>query len=775
MKRNRFATPLVWLISVVLWSSAVAAPQSRPPTASLAPHDVLGFDPGDDRKLASWAQIVEYFQKLDTASDRVLVQELGRTTLDRPFLLATISAPENLRQLDRYRDIQRRLADPRTISSGADAERLIAEGKTVVLVTFGVHSTEVGSTLSSTLVAHRLASDDSPDGREILQNCIVLLVPSLNPDGVDIVNNWYRRTLGTPYEGSGPPELYHHYVGHDNNRDWYAFTQVETQLTVDKVHNAWHPQIVHDVHQMGSFGSRLFVPPYIDPVEPNVDPLIVQGVNFMGTAMAWELTAQGLPGIVLNGIYDAWTPARAYQHYHGGIRILSETASARLATPIAIRFDQLQLGRNYDPKTSSWNFPMPWRGGQWRLRDIVTYQTSGVFALMRNAARYRDRWLRNFYLIGQRAIAPGEGKPFAFLLLEEGSNPDGYARLVQILLRGAVEIHRAQQPFQADGTTYPAGTLVIPLAQPYGSFAKTLLEVQQYPDLREYPGGPPKQPYDVTAHTLPLLMNVRAVAVHRAFPADLRRIEQPPPLEQRLKPASAARLGLYKSYAASMDEGWTRWILDQYRIPYTSLHDAEIRAGNLRAKFAVILFPDQSPAPIVRGLSTSAYPAEYAGGLSAAGLAELRKFVQSGGRLVALNGASDFAIETFDLPVRNVLRGLSAKEFYCPGSILKLALNASHPLAKGMPVDTIAWFEDGGAYELTESGGSSVRVIARYGEGDPLLSGWILGPNYVTGKAAIVEANVGDGAVVLFGFRPQYRGQSVATFPLFFNAATSLP
>ncbi len=210
--------------------------------------------------------------------------------------------------------------------------QLIKEGKTIVLITCGIHSTEVGGYLSSMLIAHRLASSNDPEIKKILDNTIVLLVPSLNPDGVDIVNNWYEKTLGTPYEGTEPPELYHKYVGHDNNRDWYAFTQVETQLTVDKIHNVWHPQIVHDIHQQGQNGSRLFLPPYMQPVEPNVPKQIVEGYTELGNYMAKTLRDKGFQGITTNSTYDAWTPARAYSHYHGGVRILSETASARLAT-----------------------------------------------------------------------------------------------------------------------------------------------------------------------------------------------------------------------------------------------------------------------------------------------------------------------------------------------------------------------------------------------------------------------------------------------------------
>src|SRR5687767_9124286 len=383
-----------------------------------APEEVLGFVPGDDRKLASWNQIVEYFERLDQSSDRVIFETLGRTSMNKPFVMATISSPANLAKLDDYKQIQAQLADPRRLGAPNVRDRkaadLITRGKTVVLITCGIHSTEVGSTLSSTLIAHRLASSNEPEIQEILRNTIVLLVPSLNPDGVDIVKNWYDKTLGTPYEGTEPPELYHKYVGHDNNRDWYAFTQVETQLTVDKLHNAWHPQIVHDIHQQGAFGSRLFLPPYMQPVEPNVPKQIVEGYTELGNWMAGEMRKAGFRGITTNSTYDAWTPARAYSHYHGGVRILSETASARIASPRTVSFDELRSresseGSNspgYDPKRESANFGPVWRGGEWKLGDITNYMTTGAFTLLKHAAQNRERWLQRFYEIGKEAVRP---------------------------------------------------------------------------------------------------------------------------------------------------------------------------------------------------------------------------------------------------------------------------------------------------------------------------------------------------------------------------------
>src|SRR3989454_422371 len=253
-----------------------------------------------------------------------------------------------------------KLAGPRHVKTSREAQEAVRDGKTIVLVTSGIHSNEVGGHLTPAALAYRLASDTSAATRETLDKVVLWRAPSLNPDGVTIVTRWYNPTLGTAAEGTDPPELYHHYTGHDDNRDWYAFTQVETQLVVDSIYNLWHPQIANDIHQQDTDGSRLFLPPYLDPIEPNVDPLLVDGANALGTAIAWELAGQGKTGISINAIYDAWTPARAYQHYHGGVRILSEAANANLASPIDVPFDQLAVrarGAARDPASRSGGDP----------------------------------------------------------------------------------------------------------------------------------------------------------------------------------------------------------------------------------------------------------------------------------------------------------------------------------------------------------------------------------------------------------------------------------
>ncbi len=837
MTRHRL---LIFCVGIVLFSiilpvltgvEAQTGPQ-RVQAPAPAPEAVLGFRAGEERKLANWDQFLAYFRRLAETSDRVRVDELGKTTLKRPFVVATISSAENLKRLDNLKEIQRKLADPRLLASagGEAVADLIGSGKTIVVITCSIHSTEVGGVFTAAELAYRLVSENTQESRQILENVVLLLVPSLNPDGTDIVADWYRKTLGTGAEGTPPPELYHYYTGHDNNRDWYAFTQIETQLTVDKLLNVWHPQILHDIHQMGGTGARFFVPPYIDPWEPNIDPAIIAGVNALGSSMAWEMTSQGKSGVVINGIFDAWTPARAYAHYHAGLRILSETASARLATPVEIPFDRLGTGPNYSAKTASWNFPKPWSGGKWTLRDIIDYQTSGAWALLNHAARHRELYLRNFYEVGKRAVE-ARGMPYAFLLpepevpksladafkrlnqdlknvtgtpqqkheqgealvkavTEEPSSAEevgyyykteGVDRLLLILKRGGVEVSRAVNAFTADGVEYPAGTHIVIMKQPYGAFAKSLLESQTYPDLREYPGGPPRRPYDVAAHTLSLMMNVKAIPVRESFKVEARPEPTALVIQSRIRSNPGVRLAIYKNYLPSMDEGWTRWVFDQYKFPYSSLFDAEVRAGNLPAKYDTIIIPDQSVAALVNGLPgatggetsseevPSGYPPEIAGGLGEAGIRALRDFVEAGGTLITLNNASNFAIEKLGAPVRNLLRGVSARDFYCPGSILRTQLDDSSPLTFGLENQSIAWFENSPVFEITDPAGA--RAIARYPESDnPLLSGWILGDRLIRGKAAMVEARLGKGRIILFGFRPQYRGQSLATLPLLFNA-----
>lgn len=766
---------LLALLAPVVRLAAQQRPHRVPP-----PSAVLGFVPGTDRKLVDWEPIVAYFRALEAASDRVVVRQIGRSTQGAPFIVAFISSPANLARLPALQGIQRQLADPRLVRDSTAAERLLRRGKVFVLLTSDIHSTEVGGSLSPLEIAYRLASGTSPDILEVLNSVVLMLVPSLNPDGTSIVAHWYAQTLGTNAEGTSPPELYNRYTGHDDNRDWYAFTQVETRLVVDSLYDVWHPQVTLDLHQQGRNGPRIFIPPYFDPIEPNVDPLLVQGENALGLAMAWTMTADRFTGVAVHSQYDAWTPGRAFQHYHGALRVLTETASARLASPVDVPFDSLRAGDGIDPRSAGWNFVAPWPGGSWTLGDIVRYQTGSSLALLERVAHDRELWMRDSHLVAARAVHGWPGWPFAFVIPTAGQNSVAVATLLEIFRHAQVEVRAALGSFTIGRERFYAGTYVVVLRQPYAAFAKAMLERQSYPDLRQYPGGPPRRPYDVTAHTLPLLLGVRVLAVADSLPVALSAPVSTPPPEYRLaglapggaKPG-AVRTGVYRSSVPTPDEGWTRWLFDTWGLSYESVADSTIRAGNLGARFDVIILPDEDPRAILSGLPAGRYPARYTGGVGGAGVQALHAFVDSGGTLIALNQACDFAIGAFDLPVVDVLVDVAPSDFFAPGSILRLQLDPADPLADGMPAQTIAWFESGPAFDVTDP--ARARVTGRFPSdpGEVLLSGWLLGAARLAGKAALVDVRSGRGHVVLFGFRPQYRGQSLATYPLLFNAIRS--
>ena len=748
---------------------ATALPATLPAQIP-TPTDHFGFPMGAAGKLANWDALTAYYEALARTSDRVTVDTLGPTTMGRPFVMLTITSPANHARLDDLHRMQRQLADPRTVSGPGELQRLLDEGRTIVMITHAIHSTEVGSAQVAAKLAHHLASSDDERVREILDNVVLLQIPSLNPDGTQWVNDFYNEHAGTEYEGRSPPWLYHFYVGHDNNRDWFTFYQKETQHTV-RAQNDWHPQIVHDIHQMGSGGARIFFPPYIDPIEPNVDPGLVAAVNQLGAYMAAELTSQGKKGVVINAIYDGYHPGRAYMHYHGGARILSETASARLATTMYVPRETVAGGREYEASQAAWNFPWPWRGGEWGLPDIVEYQFSGAMALLVNAAKNRRFWLENFHRVAERAVAGWESWPAAWVIPGGQENELGVRSVLRILTMGDVEVRRAEGDFSAGGAMYPAGSHVVVMRQPNAAFAQTLLIVQEYPDMREYPGGPPKRPYDVTAHTLPLLMGIEAVALESEPEVALSDPIEVPEVEYRLPDAlsgpDAPRVGLYKGHDEPMIAGWTRWMFDTHAMRYDSLHDVRIRAGSLGDDYDVMIFQSQSDRSISRGNAPGSLPERYTGGIGEEGRAAVREFVESGGRLVVMEEAADFAIGLFGLQVGDPTEGLSTTEFYVPGSILRVDLQPD-PLASGYDGSTAAWYwRSSRGFTVDDD---RVEVLGRYGRDNPVIAGWILGPERLAGQPALLRARVGRGEVIFFGFQPNYRGQSIVTWPLLFNA-----
>jgi hypothetical protein len=510
-QRRSMRTTIAIAAALCAWLSA-----APPAVAQEIPHptDFFGFAIGTDGELARYPRILDYLQLLATESDRVEYERRGTTTLGNPYVLATVSSPANLARLDRLVEINHRLNDPRGLSE-ADALALAREGVPFYFLYATIHSTEVGNTQTLVNIAHRLATDGSPEMAEILDNVVLLVVPSQNPDGqVLVINHWYE-TQDTSFTRTYP-DLYHHYAGHDNNRDWFMFTQAETRLALD-IHRELKPQVTHDMHQMGPNGARIFVPPYKDPHDPNIHPLLLEGQAQIGMAMAGALVSEGKGGVVYDEQYDLWAPARQYMVYHGQPRILTEIASARLADPfVNPAGSEVPLG----PQDARVNFPMPYDKGVWRLGDIVDYGYTAVFAALEQVSKNRTSWMENYYKVHRDWVSRDEA-PYAFVISADQRDPFETYELLELLHTAEVEIDQAGNDFTAGNRRYPAGSWVVQLAQPAGAFAKTMLETQVYPDLRYYPGGPPIAPYDVTAQTLGLLMGVDVDQIDQPVEADL--------------------------------------------------------------------------------------------------------------------------------------------------------------------------------------------------------------------------------------------------------------
>ncbi len=507
---------LFLVVALSVWSCAVDTKSGSIPH----PSEYFGREIGDPGVLIPHSKILEYYRFMEERSDRVKVVEIGETTEGRPFYYAIVTSPENHARLDNLINMNSNLYDPRGVSDG-EIQQIVREGKTFMVANHQIHSTEVGASQGALLMAHRMATGDDHEVSRILDNVVLIHVPVHNPDGQERVYEWLDKWRGTEHENSRPPFLYQKYVGHDNNRDWYMFTQVETQLSIE-IQNKFHPQFTLDQHQMGSRGARIFVPPFEDPWEPGIDPALIASNNMIGTYMGQYLTSRGLKGVEWKNRYDAWTPARAYYHYHGGVRILTEVAGANFADELDIPFDS--LGSDY--QRLRWNFPMPWEGGTWTFKEIVNYHYTSSMAALLAGADLREQLLAGMAASQKRSVEPGEDSPFAFIVPYNQTDPPTATKLLQVLEMADVEIEKAQTSFSVAGNKYGEGSHVIRFAQPAGRFAKTVLERQDYPKIFMYEGGPLDPPYDVTAHTLPLLMNVDVDFVYEPFSANLTKVDE---------------------------------------------------------------------------------------------------------------------------------------------------------------------------------------------------------------------------------------------------------
>jgi hypothetical protein len=499
----------------------------------LTPKSYFGFELGADGKLASWKSIVGYYHKLDSASDRILVKELGQSTLGNPFILIIITAPENMTRLERLSEISRNLADPRG-RSRAQIAQLIDEGKSIVAVSCGLHATEIGPTQMAPGLAYRLATANDKQTREILQNSVFLLFACFNPDGTEMVFDWIEKTRDTKYQGSSLPVLYHHYAGHDNNRDSYMLSLKESQMFAKVVYHEWIPQMYLDIHQMGSYGARLYVPPYHDPINPNVDPLNWIEHELVGANMQIALERAGMTGIVAGAPYTGWWfPSFHMSTNHRNIvGMLTETASARLVWPIYIHPHQLRPhGRSHAEYEPMQVFPNPWPGGWWRLADMVRQQEISTYALLETAANNRELLLRNKVFKAQRIIEKGnQGPEYAYIIPAKQHDRLTVDKLVGILMQNNIEVHRANVDFETNGRVSHAGDYIISLAQPNGALVKSLLAEAHYPDnaITRRADGSILRPYDMANFVLAEHMGVQVFPASQKINVELEQLTELP-------------------------------------------------------------------------------------------------------------------------------------------------------------------------------------------------------------------------------------------------------
>jgi hypothetical protein len=508
---NRF---LVWsLVCFTVFSFSVSSQAETLPASVPDPESVFGFKPGSDRELIDYEQLIDYVAQVAEVSPRVTVSEIGRTTLDRPMKLIFISSPENLDRLDELRSINRRLAlDP----SIPDPERreLIQDSPVTLMATLSMHSTEVAPAQTLPLLTYSLATADDTETLQWLDDVVILVVASLNPDGMDMIVEHYRENLGTPYEGGSMPGLYHHYVGHDNNRDFVALTQAESRAVSRTFSTEWYPQILMDKHQMGRTGPRYFVPRYHDPIAENIDGGLWTWSDVFGSGMAREIGASGLTGVASNWTFDEyWPGATTTSHWKGIISLLTEAASAKIATPVFVEKNELRVrGKGLSEYKKSVNMPSPWPGGWWRLGDIVNYELASWRGALKTASNMRQEILAFRNDLCRAEVVRGQTEPpFYYVIPSIQHDPSERDHLVELLGEHGVEIAEVSEEVTVEGHTFAAGDLVVSLAQAYRPFIKEVMEHQRYPVRHYTPGGEIIRPYDITSWSLPLHLGVTAI------------------------------------------------------------------------------------------------------------------------------------------------------------------------------------------------------------------------------------------------------------------------
>jgi hypothetical protein len=877
-----------------------------------SPRQHFGFNIGDDYQLATYTQFVEYWQKLDKESDRMKVVEIGKTAEGRPQLMAIITSPDNHKRLDRYKEISRRLALAEGLTD-EQARALAREGKGVVWFDGGLHATEVLGAHQLIETVYRLVTRTDAETTRFLNDLIILAVHA-NPDGMELVSNWYMREKeSTRRSTSGLPRLYQKYIGHDNNRDFYLSSQPETTNMNRVLYIEWLPQIMYNHHQSGPAGTVMFAPPFRDPFNYNFDPLIPAQLDLVGAAMHSRFAAEGKPGVTSRrgANYSTWWNGglRTMAYFHNIIGLLTETIGN--PTPIEIPF----LPSRQLPDS---NLHLPIEPQAWHFKQSIEYSVTANYAVFDIASRNRENFLFNIYQMGKNSIARGNTDSWtptprrviaaqAALKTESSAEGSGQGRggsagqaefktllrdpatrdprgfilpadqrdfptatsFINALIKTGVAVHRATAPFSVGGKTYPAGSWVVKSAQAFRPHVLDMFEPQDHPDDIPYPGGPPTRPYDSAGWTLAYQMGVQFDRILDGFDGPFEKVsglQQPPAgkvsdgitgpcvlshatnnafiavnrllaaghtvlwnqrgdggfvvtaprdvlqklavdlgVSFELPPSGLVtsdaielrklRIALADHYGGSMPSGWTRWLLEQYEFPFEVVFPKAVDAGNLSARYDVIIFPS-GVGPSASGSgggrgssggssqsSRTNVPAEFdsmVGSYTSDRTGpHLRRFLDEGGTILAVGRSSMNLAELMDLPVSNHLverspdgttRPLPAQKYYIPGSVLQMAVDNTVPIAHGITNPVDIFFDNSPVFELAPDATlKGVRPVAWFNTATPLRSGWAYGQGYLEGGVQVLDAAVGKGKLYLFAPEITFRAQPAGTFKFLFN------
>jgi Zinc carboxypeptidase len=530
---RRCAVALICALTAML----VAAPAQAAPIP--APKQYFGFELGTTGKLARFSKIQSYLKLIGDNSNRADYFNLGTTTNGNEMPLLHVSAPKNLQNVDAILAANDRLANPRGLSE-EDAKELAAGHIPVYYLEAGMHSTEVGPVQVIPDIVHRLATERSPEINRILNEMLIIVLPAANPDGSHLVTDFFNETAGTSMTRTYP-DLYHHYTGHDDNRDWLFFTQLESKLRIG-VFKKYKPVVEHILHQAGATSPRMWVPPYNDGVSATRDAITMQSTNALGMDVARGLWAEDKKGVKFGDSYGIMATADipSFHTFQGAAMFLFEAASlSNLAYPYTSTNgqplgDQLKSMRNL----------LPYDKTTWTLEQMLDYLETGTFLALNAVAKEPERWsLDNLYRVPRNAIASTAG-PAAFVLPANQRDPYAVYDMLKVLEQSRVEIHRARAEFSAGGKTYPAGSFVINTRQPLGKWAEQIMGNRPYPEAKNCAQCPLLMPYSEATDNLPLMLGITADPIASPVSASLERVAAVTP-QTTLFPVAPGAAGAY--------------------------------------------------------------------------------------------------------------------------------------------------------------------------------------------------------------------------------------